>query len=233
MGQITIQDVQYNSAGSEGKRDITATFSTSYNNTGSESTTGDSIRAVDVGLFNITRIDIPNVDGYLFRALYNTGSALTLPATARIQVFEGTSGAPVFVGDDLPDHDHGQQFISENSFPVVANVATLTTPPYGPIVMVYANVGGVTGAKTMVPSAIAPGAGEVAVNPITGVLTFNAGDAVTNCLVTAVSFNSALNNQTLTPSGTNTPSLNPGVEVANGTNLSVTLGPIPMTVWGY
>lgn len=92
MGLITIQDIQYVNAGSEAKREVVMTFSSSYNNTGNEATTGDSLRAVDVGLFNITRVDMPDADGYVFQPLYDTGSALTLPSTARIQAFQGAGG---------------------------------------------------------------------------------------------------------------------------------------------
>lgn len=71
----------------------------------------------------------------------------------------------------------------EVSNSVSSNACTLANLPI--IVQnVYASAGGSTGNKIIVPSTIAPSAGQARVNMTTGVITFNAADAVTTALVT-------------------------------------------------
>lgn len=74
----------------------------------------------------------------------------------------------------------------ESIVAVVANVGTLASIPIL-VQNVFATAGGVTGDKVIVPSSQAPGAGEVSINMTTGVMTFNAGDAVTSVTVTFIS----------------------------------------------
>lgn len=82
-------------------------------------------------------------------------------------------------------HEKGASVIVEESKTVTAHAATLANIPTL-VQNVYATVGSSTGNKIILPSSIAPSAGQVQINMTTGALTFNAADAVTTALVTYI-----------------------------------------------
>lgn len=117
--------------------------------------------------------------------------------------------APTFTGNALPTHDHDilQTLAYEETVAVVANVAALTEFPVL-MTSIYADAGGSVGVKDIIPSTVAPGAGQASVENNFGgsfsQITFNAGDAVTSAIISYVNYAGLTNGPfpTLTPSGT-------------------------------
>ncbi len=134
---------------------------------------------------------------------------------------------PTFTSGPLPPHTHNLPPFSDEIVAVAGNTGTLAQLPAA-ITYVYASVGAAVGPKQMISPSAAPAAGEVAVNILTGVLTFNAVDAVTQALVSYIASNSIVAITAGTPSGTITTPIFTGTpvpggaagEVANGTDLT-------------
>lgn len=173
-------------------------------------TGGMLLTALQLGAQRIKSLSIQSEKGYLFEVIYATPE----PTSVLIKVFQGAGGT--FAGVALPSHGHDVTTVVEETVTVVGDQGTLANIPAG-VFTVDATAAGATGGKVQVSSGTAPAAGEVQVNLGTGVLTFNAADAVTqtkvNYLRAATSLVSAG-----TPSGTITGGA--ASEVAGGTNLT-------------
>lgn len=191
--------------GEVGKIYGTIAFDNSY------TTGGMLITALQLGAQRIKRIDIQNEQGYSFEVVYPTLE----PLEAYIKVYAGSGGS--FSGAALPAHSHNLQLIQEEPITVIADTGTLANLP-ALVQNVYASAGGSVGTKVIQPTAVvAPVAGQVRVDNSNGSLVFSVADAVTNALVTYLTFPT-----TSVSAGTPSGSITGGgsAEVANGTNLS-------------
>jgi len=96
MGTLTASNLRYDSAGTELKVSGTFAFGTAYNNTGNDSTTGETITAAALGMSLIKRIKLQPEKGYDFECLgLGDGGGVS---TVRIKAYfagaaGGTSGA--------------------------------------------------------------------------------------------------------------------------------------------
>lgn len=136
------------------------------------------------------------------------------------KLFMRNSTGGTFVGDPMTAHNHDLLMVIDESLAVAADTATMANNP-AVVQNVYADAAGVVGAKQIVPAGVAPATGQVALDNLTGVLTFNNGDAVTNCLVTSIPQSGGAGVASAsagTPAGTISGSASG--QVANGTNLS-------------
>ncbi len=89
MGTLTASSLAYESSGSEKKVQGTFAFSTSYNNTSNDATTGETITAAALGLNRITRLKMQPEKGYDFEAL-GLGTGAT---SVRVKAFSGGAAA--------------------------------------------------------------------------------------------------------------------------------------------
>lgn len=92
MGTITADATKqlYNSDGSHARRDVVLSFGSSYNSTGNDATTGETLTAASVGLTQIFNVSINEDAGYGFEPL---GLDSKKPqASCRIKVFVGGFG---------------------------------------------------------------------------------------------------------------------------------------------
>lgn len=89
MGTFTAASLKPQSDGSYGRVDCLLTATGTYNNTGSDATTGDTLTAASVGLSNIISVTILDDAGYTFEPLgLDSG-----PATScRLKIYQGASG---------------------------------------------------------------------------------------------------------------------------------------------
>lgn len=229
-------------------------------------TGGWTVDTAQLGLSQI-REGLQSDNNYGFDIVYNS-------ATAKLMVFQSGSGGTTFTGTPATNvtltgtnapsaltastaeaqtftgiamigHDHNLQVVQAEAVAVAADTGTLANQPAA-VSAVYATAGGSTGAKAVIPNGQTPGAGEVAINMSTGVLTFAAADAVTAASVnyvrtlsattsagtpagtnaaSAVSGTAAAQVWTLgayTPAGTIGGAGSPAGEVPNGTNITAT-----------
>lgn len=93
MGTLTASNLQWDTAGSQKKVIGTFAFGSSYNNSGSDNTTGETISAVNLGLSRISRLKLQPESGYDFQVLYSaSGAEQVEPLSVRVKVFQGGSG---------------------------------------------------------------------------------------------------------------------------------------------
>jgi hypothetical protein len=111
MGSVVCSNTIYESDGSYGRIDCDAAFSASYNNTGSDTTTGETLTAASVGLTLIMGVDTPpEAAGYGFQVL---GLASGPAGSVRIKVFQGgsgTTGGTTVTGTNASSNVPGQVF---------------------------------------------------------------------------------------------------------------------------
>lgn len=189
---LTISNLKYDNSGSQTKVTGQIAFDSSY------PTGGEALTAVQLALARISNIVIEPKSGYIFDPAYSAGDVSILVYNS------GGGGAIAPTVDEVVT--------------VATNTGTLAALP-AVIQNVYASTATSTGPKTILPTGTAAGAGQVAVTQTTGVLTFNAGDAVTQAKVTYIPASGA-------SAGV------PGSQVSNGTNLS-TLTAVDFTAYGY
>lgn len=110
MGSITITKPIYENDGSYGRVDCDGAFGSSYNNTGNDATTGETITAQSVGLSLILGVDYPSeAAGYGFQAL---GLANGPASSVRIKVFQGGSGTTGATSGGTPAGTNGTSAVT-------------------------------------------------------------------------------------------------------------------------
>lgn len=253
MGTLTASNLRNESAGSELKVCGTFAFGSSYNNTGNNDTTGETITAKSLGMTAIRRLKMQDKSGYGFQVLYSasgTESPYSVPAV-RVKVYTdgvsaftpgGSNSAPVFTGLPLANHTHTLSVSQDSVVSVTAGTgvsAALASPPIASVDNIYIVAGGVTGPAVIVPTGSVASSKQVSINYTTGVLQFLVADAVTSAKVTytLATANVASGG---TPAGsvsapifTGTPV--PGAvasEVPNGTDLSSALPNVQFEAYG-
>lgn len=96
MGTLTASNIRPASDGSLMRVDATVAFGSSYNNTGSNNTTGESIPAAALGLSRIRAFEVNQLEGtgFGFDVLYSSsGAEVQDPDAVRIKVFASAGGA--------------------------------------------------------------------------------------------------------------------------------------------
>jgi len=152
---------------------------------------------------NMSSFEATTTSGYLL--IYNY-------STSKLMVFTSAGGSAGVTGATSGG------IATSNTIETVAvagDTGTLTSPAVN-VSCIYVTAGGSTGPFVVIPSGQVPAAGEVAVNFGTGVLTFNAADAVTSCQAVYQNSGGTFNSHTHTVSASG----GGFTEVSNGTNLS-------------
>lgn len=147
-------------------------------------TGGPFLAASQFGLDQIEYCDIEQKGGYQLdsRAAAN-GTGVNFLA------YSGTGGGTITT--------------SANAVVVVAaNTGTLASIP-AMVQSVSVTAGGLTGPYIIVPSSIVPQSGQVSINLTTGVMTFNAADAVTSATVSYILAAIGAGGSGEVPNGTN------------------------------
>lgn len=184
------------------------TFDSSY------PTDGESLTPAQLGLSEVYGCWNLSTQSISYVTKYNQ-------TTQKLQVYGIGSGtlSATFNGNALAGHDHNAQPINAELQAVAADTCTLNNLPAA-VSSVTSTAGGVTGGFIPVADGVAPATGEVSINFATGVLTFNAGDAVTACRVayiplatTSVSAGTPAGSVSISGAASET-------EVPNGTDLS-------------
>jgi hypothetical protein len=233
MGTLTASNLRFESAGSEKKVIGTFAFGSSYNNTGNNNTTGETISAYALGLQAIRRLKIQPEAGYDFQVLYSpSGTESDEPVTSvRVKVFQSAGGT--FTGSPLAVHGHNLQTTVDEIISVNAGTGVsvaLTNRPVGTILGVYQTAGGVTGASSPIPQAASLATLQYKFDLASGVLTFLIADAVTSATVTYTrAATSTISGGT--PAGT--VSAGAETEVPNATNLSTALAKVQFEAYGF
>lgn len=247
MGTVSVSSIRYINAGSEGKREVVLAFGNSYNNTGNDDTTGETLVSAKLGLSQISRVDIQDTDGFLIQALYSeSGPDSELPNVIRLKVYEGASGTTSSDSAGTPagtvsSHSHDLQQITGEALvvdPVTGISAAALNLPIANVESVVAVVNAVPDTSMrLVPNGIVPTGIQVSYDQTTGIFRFDAASNVTAATIqylvrptdsTAPTFTGAL-----MAGHTHGVGAAGGGEVANGTNLSTDLGAVKATVYGF
>lgn len=102
MGALSAKILKVESAGSEKKIYGTLAFGSSYNNSGSDNTTGESCSAQLIGLVAVSTIRIAPKRGFIFEPLYSaSGADLFRSPTFRVKVYRLSTAAEVVNATDL------------------------------------------------------------------------------------------------------------------------------------
>lgn len=207
MGNVTVGTRYPVNPGAEAQVNTRIAFGASYNNTGSNLTTGETLTAAKLGLSQISRLIMPSTqEGYSFQVLYSLSGAETVnPPAVRIKVYTDGEGT------------EATQTTSTKVTKLYTGTVTGTVKtPYASITLSQA----VSGATATVAAYDSTG-GSFTITP-TG--TFNAANVVTGT-------NADLTTFTFTPTMTavNAWTLSPAVSsiVSAETNTSQLLSQVP------
>lgn len=249
MGTLTstLANSRVSSDGSLTRVDTIVAFGTSYNNTGSNNTTGETLTAASVGLSRIKSV-VFNQDegtGFGFSVLYSASGAETIePSAVRVKVFASAGGAGI-TGSTSGGTPAGTvtapTIQAEINSSILVNAGTgvgaaVANTPIGGVDFIFIEAGGVTGPAIIVPVGQVANTREVSINYTTGVTQFLVADAVT---LARINYQRAATTVPVFAGNalaghTHTIAAGGGGEVANGTNLNAAgLSAVQVTIYGY
>lgn len=224
---LTVSNLRVDNAGSMAMRRATIAFDTSY------PTGGETLTAGQLGLSRIASLTPNQEAGYVIQTMYTSLE----PTEVKLKVFRVNGVSVAGENDGESSHTHALSWTEEAAIAVGGNIGTIPVTPPATLFLVqhvYATAGGSTGPKLIVPQAIAPAAGEVSINQNTGLMVFNAADAVTSVsVVFAVSPTGPGSEHTHVWVGDNPSQATTLVEIPNAQNVSAALSAVEVLVFGY
>lgn len=260
MGTLAFTTISSESDGSYGRKDANAAFSSSYNNTGNDTTTGELLTAASLGLSTIIGIDTPSEQsGYGFQVLgISSGPA----SSVRIKVFQGGAGTTGATSGGTPAGTNGTSAVTGTGTytdAVTSGALNVGTPVFsgtgqssaGQVITTTDNqtmtlnqcagmwfLSATHGPYLIASNTAVAGAPAVLTTygtaPTTDAGTYKIVRSLAVGSVSALSGTAAAQTFTGAALATHTHTIGAGAggEVPNGTNLSVTLASVRITVFG-